>query len=145
MNTITTIATSVEQAKDLLELGIDPNTASMFWTHFKIKDEAGNMKSASVLHVLESRGVSLFEDLKAFQRDFVSFSPAWTLVDLIGLLPDEITKDGQKYTLSIGKDEISYIYINTQRIVPVACLYNFEGNLIDAAVEAIKAVKKLMS
>lgn len=136
-----TIATTVEQAKELLDLGIDPNTASMYWTHFKIKDEAGNMKSASVLHVLKSR----FEDLKAFHRDFVSFTPAWTLGNLIEFLPDEITKDGHKYTLSIGKDEISYIYINTQRIVPVACLYNFEGNLIDAAVEAIKAVKKLMS
>lgn len=139
------ITTTVEQAKELLELGIDPNTASMYWTHFKVKDEAGNMKSASALHVLSSRGISLFEDLKAFQRDFVSFTPAWTLVDLIEFLPDKITKNGQKYTLSIGKDEISYIYINTQRIVPVACLCNFEGNLIDAAVEAIKAVKKLMS
>ena len=125
-----TIATTVEQAKELLDLGIDPNTASMIWVSL-------------------GRNCKWILNLAPYKDDekdnFWAYRPAWTLVDLIGLLPDEITKDGQKYTLSIGKDEISYIYINTQRIVPVACLYNFEGNLIDAAVEAIKAVKKLMS
>lgn len=130
MNTITTIATSVEQSKELLELGIDPNTASMSYDRYEFKGKSGYTLACTSTN-------SPFPHKDAI--------PAWTLGNLIEFLPDEITKDGQKYTLSIGKDEISYIYINTQRIVPVACLCNFEGNLIDAAVEAIKAVKKLMS
>lgn len=125
-----TIATTVEQAKELLDLGIDPNTASMSYDRYEFKGKSGYTLACTSTN-------SPFSHKDAI--------PAWTLVDLIEFLPDEITKDGQKYTLSIGKDEISYIYINTQRIVPVACLCNFEGNLIDAAVEAIKAVKKLMS
>lgn len=124
------IATSIEQSENLLELGIDPSTASMSYDRYEFKGKSGYTLACTSTN-------SPFSHKDAI--------PAWTLVDLIGLLPDEITKDGQKYTLSIGKDEISYIYINTQRIVPVACLCNFEGNLIDAAVEAIKAVKKLMS
>lgn len=123
------VATSVEQSKELLELGVDPNTASMIYTPLD------NWQTPWVWNgkpLLEAESI-----------------PAWTLADLISLLPCEITVEEptayrRSYRIYIDKTKISYLSVNTLRLVPVMCLYSFTADtLIGAAVKAIVELKKL--
>lgn len=101
------IATSFEQSKRLLELGIDPATATML------------------------------------QGD--EETPAWTLGDLISILPKMIPVDGVMYLLEMTKREIRYV----RRIGGITgyrrcAIIGDDSNstLIDIAVEAIVTLKK---
>lgn len=67
----TKIATSVNQSKTLIELGIDVNTADMYWEHDSF---------------LGYYRLELFEDgfPKTLNKDDI---PAWSLSALMGLMP----------------------------------------------------------
>lgn len=146
------IATSVEQSKELLELGIDPNTASMFWAHLNTKNKDKNSgEIISVLHVLESRSMSSFEEIEKCQSDCVSFSPAWSFIELIELLPSEFTDkrfsrgalvDGEDYYLVIDKTSISYCPKNDSNGYIIRETLNKDESLIDVAVRVIKILKE---
>lgn len=146
------IATSVEQSKELLELGIDPNTASMFWAHLNTKNKDNNScKIVSVLHVLKSRGMSSFKEIEKCQSDYVSFSPAWTLEDLIELLPSEFTdkrfsrgvlEDGEIYFLVIDKTSTSYCPKDDSDGYIIRETLNKNESLIDVVVRIVKKLKE---
>lgn len=128
------IATSLEQSKLLLELGIDPNTASMcrymetpYITDNIIKCCA--YSDAIVRHSPEKRD---------------KISPAWTLGDLISILPNMIVVDNLEYRLELTKDEIRYAGRGYIRLLKGFVFIGDDSNstLIDIAVKAIVELKK---
>lgn len=101
------IATSIEQSKRLLELGIDPATATML------------------------------------QGD--EETPAWTLSDLINILPNKIPVNGVWHLLEITKRQIRYVrriggITGYRRLAIIGDGSN--STLIDMAVEAIAALRE---
>ena len=74
---MTQIATTVEQSKKLIELGIDVNTADMMWTYdFTI----GRINGLNVIST----------QLKPEENDI----PAWSLSALLDILPfPQLSKD----------------------------------------------------
>lgn len=124
------VATNSEQSQALLDSGIDPNTASMCHFVFGVRGTCGC--------TLVARSYTFMVRDHALMKQ--SCIPAWTLEDLIALLPEEIMAT---WTLPIGKTEISYISIDPKRFAPVRCWRNFEGDtLLDAAVKAIVELRK---
>ena len=129
------IATSVEQSKLLLELGIDPNTASMcrYMETPYITDDIIKCRAYSDVIVRYSPE----------KRDKIS--PAWTLGDLISILPNMIPIEGVKHLLEITKREIRYVRrIGGIKGYKRCAIISDDSNstLIDIAVEAIVALKK---
>lgn len=136
------IATSLEQSKLLLELGIDPNTASMcrymetpYITDNIIKCCA--YSDAIVRHSSDKRD---------------KISPAWTLGDLLDLLPQRL---GDKNLLPNGKDHLGNSPSRLMIELGGIEYFNYQNNanrfqwkrgdrdtLIDVAVRAIEELKK---
>ena len=82
------ICTSLEQSKKLIELGIDINTADMFWTYdFTVNDING-------LNIIS-------DNFKPEENDI----PVWSLTALMNLLPSEFTEIG-KYSETTYKIDI---------------------------------------
>ena len=75
------ICTNIEQSKKLIELGIDVNTADMFYAEISID---GNIKHN--LHLLESYGFKTFSDTKLKESKHLGFIPAWSLSSLLELI-----------------------------------------------------------
>lgn len=76
------ICTDINQSKKLIELGIDINTADMFYADLLVDD---NHKYN--LHPLESYGFKTFEETKLKASEHLDFIPAWSLTSLIELMP----------------------------------------------------------
>lgn len=74
--------TSLEQSKKLVELGIDINTADMFYADILVNDE-----HKYIIHPLESYGFKTFKDTKGRESNKLKFIPAWSLSALLDLLP----------------------------------------------------------
>jgi hypothetical protein len=125
-----TIATTVEQAKELLDLGIDPNTASMSYDRYEFKGKSGYTLACTSTN-------SPFSHKDAI--------PAWTLVDLIKLLPCEVIEGGRHYYLDISKFSVRY---GVERAFHISDFYldiaEFKGEktLLDLVVEAITILKE---
>jgi hypothetical protein len=124
------VSTSVEQSKQLLEMGIDPNTASMTWVSL------GKNCTWSLSLI----------PYKGNEKDkFFAYRPAWTLGDLFSILPKMIPVDGVMCLLEITKRQIRYV-----RRVGGITMYrrcaiigdDSNSTLIDIAVEAIVKLKK---
>lgn len=94
------ICTSLEQSKKLLELGVDVNTADMFYADILV-----DVNHKYNLHPLESYGFKTFGETKLKTSDHLSFIPAWSLSALMNLLPSYFTEVG-KYSTSIYRIEI---------------------------------------
>ena len=76
------ICTSIEQSKKLIELGIDINTADMFW------DTAEPLE-----RIVPTVGpISDYDDMEDWAV------PAWSLSALMNLLPSEFTEVGKYST-----------------------------------------------
>lgn len=75
--------TSVDQSRQLIEAGVPASAASMLWVH-KVVDAVGEVTSydAWELHLLSSFQTS------SEQADMLC--PAFTVVDLLGLLPPKL-------------------------------------------------------
>lgn len=78
------ICTSIEQSKKLIELGIDPKTADMFWD--MAEPEERRMPTVGL--------ISDYDDMEDWAV------PAWSLSALMNLLPSEFTEVG-KYSTTI--------------------------------------------
>ena len=107
------ICTSIEQSKKLLELGIDVNTADMFY-----RDNGIDVKL-------------MWEHLS----DVEVTSPAWSLTALLDVLPKEINVLGTIYSINIHtKNEKWFIdYIcNNEEFVGV-----YSNIFVDACYEMI--------
>ena len=83
------ICTTIEQSKRLIELGIDINTADMFWL----------TTDKPRLHVL-------VEDLENYSR--WDCMPAWSLTALSNfILPYIMDNDGNNYRINISMDGLN--------------------------------------
>lgn len=82
------ICTDLEQSHKLVELGLDPNTADMFWdTLLSKKPEC---------HVNNHSYADDYNEEYTF--------PAWSLSALLGLMPYyELIRTDSSYELSIGR------------------------------------------
>jgi hypothetical protein len=87
------IATTPEQSKKLLGLGLNPETSDMFWLQ-----EPGDPK----VHYLMVRDSD--DDLEPDWK-----IPAWSLSKLLEILPDYLIKDGCGYWFELDKTESSTI------------------------------------
>lgn len=116
------IATSVEQSKRLLELGIDPNTASMIWASL-------GRNCAQILDLIPYKGSE--------KDNFWAYRPAWTLGDLIAILPQRLNRF---YSLHIDNDGIFYVGLNGA--IKIFLLRYENEILIDVAVRAIEELKE---
>ena len=77
------IATSIEQSKELVRLGLGPNTADCMWL----------VTSRARLHVLDGEPISNYDRWENY--------PAWSLTALLEVMPITITKDGMEYKLGV--------------------------------------------
>ena len=102
----TDICTSIEQSKKLLSLGIDPNTADMWYSYY------GNSKYNPTVAY---KGQQWF--LCQIRNSLHDDIPCWSLAALLNLLPSEFTEKG-KYS------ETTYeIYIRKYALTENVDLY----------------------
>jgi len=130
------ICTSQEQSKKLLELGVDVNTADMFYADILVD---GNHKYN--LHPLESYGFKTFGETKLKTSDHLSFIPAWSLTALMKLIPFQIITKNERYGFRQWKGYntqgetycFEYISSTNQRLYET---YHW-NNPLDAAFEMV--------
>ena len=92
------IATTIEQSKHLLELGLDPKTADMVWVCYA----AGGYR-LEVLH------------RELFERIMETDIAAWSLTALLEVMPITITKDGMEYKLGVFPSGLFSIHSDTSK------------------------------
>ena len=92
------ICTSVEQSRKLIKLGIDVNTADMFYADLLVD---GNHKYN--LHPLESYGFKTFEDTKIQESARLRFIPVWSLSALLELIPPYLGEFNDGIDFGFGK------------------------------------------
>lgn len=119
------ICTSLEQSKKLLELGIDVNTADMWYQYIGMSFKDGSEKP--IYFPMITRGCESDEDI-----------PAWSLSALLGLMPDIINLNGINYRQQEFKTKTSYCYCYADERFPIS----FYGQPVDAAFEMIVWLKE---
>jgi len=87
------IATTIEQSKKLIELGIDLNTADMTW-----EKVAKSLTEDSYWKLIIGLDISIKNNLFSYRNGYVF--PAWSLSALLSLLPISVSKEkGYPYYL----------------------------------------------
>lgn len=109
------IATTKEQSKRLLDLGIKRETADMFWP-----------LGSSVPEVCDN-GDNVQADL-----------PAWSLGALIKLLPDEVRNERFNVTYYLAIDKYGVWYSN--RMEDEENEYESYGDLFECCIDMIEAL-----
>lgn len=104
------IATTIEQSKKLIELGIDVNTADMNYCNssYKGKDYVGEWK-LSLQSPQEAK--SILDMSVTSWNTYWEIIPAWSLSALIELMPASIIygySEDDLYLLNIYKDDYRY-------------------------------------
>lgn len=130
------ICTDINQSEKLIELGIDVNTADMFYADLIV-----NNKHEYVMHPLESYGFKTFKTFKdANESQTSKFIPAWSLSALLGLMPTEYKKD-EYYVVA---ESHSDYYIVSYRNCWDGCVHSeySEESLLDVAFEMIVWLKE---
>ena len=95
------ICTSIEQSKKLIELGIDVNTADMWWAERyegRVTENGQYIVAEEPYYYLSFIKPS---DIN-YSQDTIKDIPAWSLSALLGLIPSEI------YGETIYGDTITY-------------------------------------
>lgn len=89
--------TTLEQSKKLLELGLDPKTADMYYAHFI------------------RMGSDTYDETEPLigEFDYPYEFPCWSLGVLIDLMPHEIKEDGDTYRLLITHKLAQYPRLTT--------------------------------
>lgn len=124
------ICTSLEQSRKLMELGIDINTADMFYSRADVA--LGEMESYPNILYNEEIG----DDI-----------PAWSLAALLSILPFDLIVNNRRYIFSMCKGfdkngetyAIKYSIFNTTFYLHLTDFYN---NPIDAAFEMVCWLKE---
>ena len=100
--------TTIEQSKNLLQLGLDPKTADMSyrWTYCKIQN--GNPKEDWLLQPYPMDDNQPDEEI-----------PCWSTGSLIELLPSEIWKNKTMYPLVIVKRDDCYNVEYNSNVIPL--------------------------
>lgn len=100
------IATTIEQSKKLIELGIDINTADMWWAERyegRITEEGQYIVAKEPYYYLSFIKPS---DVN-YSQDIVKDIPAWSLSALLGLIPN-----GTQFMLMKHNENFAYFGIN---------------------------------
>lgn len=125
------IATTVEQSKKLVELGIDPDTADMYY----------------MFHRDDGRIVAPFPYVKDGNENtgedrLFDYLPAWSLSALMELMPSEIDDN---YFLSLGKEDYKdgSVYYCCYEDCNGNNYHSFHGSTaIDTVLKMIKWLKE---
>lgn len=122
---------SIEQMQHLKELGVDTSKATMCWMRV-IRPETSHDKKRTVIL---DWFLSLSKETIHTGLDIVEEFPAFTLQDILDLLPYEVEKFGKTHVLEFDKTDERYrvYYINSGRIIVLSS----KVNLIDAAYEML--------
>lgn len=128
------IATSIEQSKKLVEIGIDPNTADMFYGYiapyeFSDRKFDGGYES-----------YPLPKQYPYFDNEYVKSAeiPAWSLSALFNVMSDELEEN---HYLTIRKEENEYCCCY-EDVNGNSFTHTFSDNPIDACVEMIVKLHK---
>lgn len=124
---------SIEQMRHLQELGVDTSKASMYWNRIVRPSNKPNTEDVVVLDWF----VNTHKEVMHTPFDRLDVVPAFTLQDILDLLPEEIyTEENELATLKIhfpndGYWEFSYMGLHK-------CMEFFlEENVLDAAYEML--------
>lgn len=126
------ICTSIEQSKKLIELGIDVNTADMFWDTAEPNERRKPLVGP----------ISDYCDMDDWAV------PSWSLSALLSILPIHIIVNGYVYKFGMVKGfnkngetyAIKYAIFNATYYLHITDFYN---NPVDACVEMIMKLKEL--
>lgn len=102
----TKICTSIEQSKKLLELGLDPKTADMFWRDWRRETELITIPCAGCGNEKE--------DL-----------PAWSLTAIISMMPEVIKREDKR------KATMAYTPSYSRVISPHSVYYSGDNGAMD--------------
>lgn len=117
------ICTSIEQSKKLIELGIDVNTADMFWDTAEPNERRKPLVGP----------ISDYCDMEDWAV------PAWSLAVLLNILPVSIYDNTDEYSqLEFSKISVAYHDINDGIKVG-----SIKDNLVDACYEVILKLHEL--
>ena len=109
--------TTQSQSRELLKHGLDPSTADMIWTYDFMVGEVTCVNIISDLLKPESPDI-----------------PAWSLSQLLNMLPEKIVISEVEYRLKITKHEIRYILEGKREIFGVE---SEKYGLLDCLVKTI--------
>lgn len=113
--------TTQSQSRELLEHGLDPSTADMIWTYDFV---AGGVICVNIISDL----------LKPESPDI----PAWSLSQLLNLLPDTIVVNNITYHLVLSKTMIRYVGKNKNGYsVDIVVIKNKKAGLLNCLIEAV--------
>lgn len=114
------IATTIEQSKHLLELGLDPNTADMYY-----------------LPQVMNEGETLWPIDEGYDLDDAD-QPAWSLSALLEVMPSFIDYKGQKLRLTIEKAGIwNVFYLGTKHRINEIWFNGEYGNPVEPAYKMV--------
>lgn len=124
----TCIATSIEQSKKLIELGIDINTADMHYSTWTILNEGEYILSPN-------QG----ETIEELQEDYGNqVIPAWSLSALIQVLPITIVDSWTDYCLMLDIKAKMPRYVKYGDVYHPEFPWDFKKqSLLDSIVESI--------
>lgn len=101
--------TSVEQGRELLEMGISPSTADKCWIAVESGKDEPALYPLSLEQARENRMTAdrfLTDIAKKSKPD--ALTPAWSLTALLDLLPSKIENGGRAYSFGLNKVEDEY-------------------------------------
>ena len=129
------VSTSLKQSERLIELGIKPETAHMIWGKISAESDCWSCYNIP------------YEDVSpvGFLHDH-GYKPAWTLGDLIDLLPGciaDISTDGLPAGFQIRHDSIAYVDGVDSFCSPIHVEREIDETLIDVAVKVIEILKEM--
>lgn len=114
------IATTIEQSKHLLELGLDPKTADMYY-----------------LPQVMNEGETLWPIDEGYDLDDAD-QPAWSLSALLEVMPSFIDYKGQKLRLTIEKAGIwNVFYLGTKHRINEIWFNGEYGNPVEPAYKMV--------
>lgn len=126
--------TSVEQSKRLLELGLKPETADMYWMH-------QGFSEGKDYYGIDAYGW----DCDVTDEDI----PCWSAGKLIDFLPGDVEKDGFHYYLTLEKDStmgyvLSYgiLWKFTCEDLVKSLIYTLEWLIKDGYIKESKTIKE---
>ena len=136
----TKIATSIDQSKKLMGLGLDVGTADMYW------DTSDTGGRSFILHV--GKSIAITRNLFSFRAGLVF--PAWSLSSLMNLMPSDFITEGKfgqftykvdirKYKIAADGDVYQIAYGNYSVSGTWSDMINTPecDDLIDAAFEMV--------
>lgn len=103
--------TTLDEAKRLVEAGLDPNTADMY---YEPNDDGGYC----IYPHSQCNSYKNYDEYKEQWSD-IEIIPCWSAGALIGLLPGEIRKDKTTHPLIILKENEGYCVEYNANVMPL--------------------------